>query len=267
MRFIWIILLFSVAGAAHAFDFSAADALYDQRENGPAAISTARQAYLDAVKSVSDTDLIYAVEQIARLDAYAALSIPKSKIAGRKPILEACLRDIELIKPHQGVSATPHYYYWKAICQSLWSEADGIMSSLRLSKDVFAWLDAGRAVDATYEASGFDRIAGGLYLRLPAVNPFGPAGSVEKALTHLEASLNSPAYSGSKNPDTESGDYHYTTHFYYAETLVKADRRDEARNFIDTAIDRIESGDLPVGREPETRLALIRLKDLRATLK
>lgn len=262
MKLLLSALALCASSSAFAFDFTEADGLFNRREEGINTINSARQAYIAAAPSVQGPELIYAIEQVARLDAYAALSIPKSQITSRKPILENCLRDVEKMSP-SAVGETPHYYYWKSICQSLWAEADGVMSSLRRAKDVFEWLDTGRAIDATYEAGGFDRIAGGLYLRLPAINPFGPGGSVEKALSHLEASLNAPAYGGSKTPDTDTGDYHFTTHYYYAETLIKAERRDEAITFIDQAIARIESGDLPVGREPETRLVLQRLKELK----
>ncbi len=264
MRLLLIFCNFIIASTASAYDFSAADALFDRREEGAAAIDAARAAYIETLgNGLSPAELIYAIEQTARLDVYAALRIDRAQIKQRQPLLMRCLRDIEKIAPNTSAGANPHYYFWKTTCTSYWAEAEGALASLQRAKEAFALIEAGRRVDSAYEAAGFDRLLGGLNTRLPAFNPYGPGGSIPKALEHLEITLNAPAYSGAKYPETESGDYHFTSHYFYAEALRKAGRDQEARHVLDTAIQRIEDGDLPTGRIPETRLALQRLKELR----
>jgi len=245
-----------------AYDFAAEDKLFDNRESGDVAINEARSAYEALLPKLIGTDLVYAVEQIARLDVYTIQRIPMSRARQRLPALEHCVETVARIAP-SAVGETPHYYYWHVTCLALWCEANGIMQSLTRAPELVEGIEAGLRLDRTYEGGGFDRAAGSVYSKLPEWNPLGgPTGDIEKSLHHFQKSLRSPAYSGAKHPKTETGNYHFPTHYYYAQALIKDHRDDEAREVLEEAIERIDEGDLPVGREPETRLVYQLMKTL-----
>jgi len=75
--------------------------------------------------------------------------------------------------------------------------------------------------------------------------------------------LSSSAFPGAQDQATSTGNYFFNVYDHRAQALAKKGRKAEAIALITEAIERIEAGDLPVGREPETRL---HRRDLEATL-
>ena len=266
MKKLILICLGLLSFELRAFDFQEADSLFEKREQDTSSILRSRMLYEQALPSVSGHEYFYAVEQILRLDVYDALRIPDLKKTERQAPLERCLKAAEKLNPGQLKAENPHYYYWRTICTSYLVELLGTYEVFRKATQLFESAEKGLKIDDSYEGGGFHRILGCLYLKIPSINPVGRAGNVHKAIEHFEKSLNSGAYRDSPHPETDQGDYHFSTHYYYASALLEAGRKSEAKGIVDSTIERIESEDLPKGREPEARLALKWMVELRAKI-
>ena len=249
-RFVAIVGLFGAAGSALAYDFSEADVLFSKRGDGQAAIEAARSSFEASLKTVSGRELVYAVEYLSRLDYYEGLRTDDVNL--QKVIYSRCLERIELIKPSTPTS-TPEYYYFKGGCLGSWAKANGVLQSLIKSKELVETLEIGKKIAPTYEGGGFDRIEAPVFLKLPAINPYGPTGDKKKALAFAEAALASSSYSGSVEPETGSGDYFFNAFEYKAEILDAVGRKAEAIDLLNNAIARIDAGDISTFRAAETK--------------
>jgi hypothetical protein len=248
-RFFAIAGLVGAASSAFSYDFSEADLLFSKRGEGQAAIEAARAAYEASLKTVTGRELIYAVEYLSRLDYYEGLRTDDVNL--QKVIYSRCLERIEMIKPPAPTS-TPEYYYFKGGCLGSWAKANGVLQSLIKSKELVDTLETGKKIAPAFEGGGFDRIEAPVFLKLPAINPYGPTGDKKKALAFAEAALASSAYSGSVEPDTGSGDYFFNAFEYKAEILDALGRKAEAIDLLNNAIARIDAGDISTFRVPET---------------
>lgn len=247
------------ATQAFAYDFSAADAAYAGREDASKA-ALARDLYTQALPSVSGPEKIYAVEQLARVDYYEGNKTPESDDANRKKIFKRCMDNVENIK---ATSTThPAYNYWRGLCLASWAKANGVLKSLEKAGEIIDLIEKGRALDETYEGGGFFRLGSAVYLNLPPL--FG--GDVDKAWDYSQKGIASPAYAGSKNPDTDTGNYYYAVYLYAAQIAAKRDGKDAARAIANEAIERIEAGDVAPDRAPETAINLKEIKDYLASL-
>lgn len=261
--FLWRVVASAVASVsvtAFAFDFGAADALFQQREQGPAKIAEARAAYATGLTNLNGAEKIYAVEQLARLDYYEGLILgDQGNKDVRKAIYNRCLDTLENNISPSKVGPTPQYYYWKASCLALWGNANGVSASLGRIPELLRLINDGLTTDNRYEGGGVSRLASAVYLKIPEI--FG--GGVDKSFEFSTRALSSQAFPGSESPETATGDYFFNVYDHRAQALAKKGRKAEAVALLKEAIERIDSGDLPVGREPETRL---HKRDLEATL-
>lgn len=240
------------SASALAYDFSKADTLYQKRED-LASLNQARAEYELALQSGSLTndEKVYAVESASRLDYYQGLVV--TDIESQKTIFGKCMERVESIKPGV-VPATPAYYYWKGTCMASWGRANGVLVSLNRSKELVEVLTAGKALDSTYEGGGFDRVLSAVFLRLPAINPFGPSGDKQKAFAYSDAAVSAAAYGGAADPATATGDYFFNVYEFRAEILEALGKKAEAISLLNTAIARIDSGDYAPDRNPETKV-------------
>ena len=252
-----------VSGYAFGFDFTASNALYRNRAAGPAAIAEARAAYESALPSLTGADYIYAVEQMTRLDYFAGSLFSEDGHAEERKVAYArCMSTADKLAPSTTVASNPVYFYWKGSCLAQWAKANGILQSLFRSGELMDYLNRGEQVDPTYEGGGFYRVKGAVYAKLPAINPFGPHRDIAQSKTLLERAIESPAYTHTSNPDTETGHYHYNNYQYYAETLIIQGDRARARTVIQDALDNIDAGDVSPLREPETAQTRVSLQNL-----
>jgi tetratricopeptide (TPR) repeat protein len=250
----------SVSATALGFDFGTADALYAQREQGPAKIAEARAAYATGLTNLNGAEKIYAVEQLARLDYYEGLILgDQGNKDARKAIYNRCLDTIEANIAPAKVGPNPQYYYWKASCLALWGNANGVSASLGRIPELLRLINDGLTIDTRYEGGGLYRLGSAVYLKIPEI--FG--GGVDKSFEYGTRALASQAFPGSQDPATATGDYFFNVYDHRAQALAKKGRKAEAVALLREAIERIDGGDLPVGREPETRL---HKRDLEATL-
>ncbi len=261
---LFVLFLFPSAVKAD-FNFEAADQLFHERQISVSKIKEALNAYNEALNSrLDDHEKVYSTEQSARLLMYYNYTTSESNIRLRTQIANTCLDKIKTISPKKLGSETPHYYYWKSVCLMARAEAQ---SSLNDSNEIARLIKKGSTVDSTYEGGGFDRLNGIFYAKLPAFNPFGPSRNLSKSIIHFKRTIDADFYNDPnpadwKDPSTETGEYFFSTYFYYAEALIKKRRRDEASEIIQDALDRIENGDVAEYRSAENAVAKERLQNL-----
>lgn len=261
----YFVTLLLVSSNILAASFDEADELFDRRGEGSEIIEKATRTYENLLKTnLPQEDVIYAVEQIGKLQSLRGQMIPEAQIRKRKPFFARCLEAAEKIAPSKlSGEETPEYYFWFGSCKAQLSEAAGVTESLARSKEVHKILLAGMEVDPTYHGGGFQRILGGMYSKLPPINPFGPNGNLKEAVKVLEASIKSPSYEAEIDPAYGTGNYYFETYFLLAEVYIKLGEKELARKTIDTAVKRIDKGDFSPYRKPETELARQRLMELR----
>jgi tetratricopeptide (TPR) repeat protein len=250
----------SVSVTALAFDFGTADALFAQREQGPAKIAQARAAYATGLINLNGAEKIYAVEQLARLDYYEGLLLgDQGNKDDRKAIYQRCIDTLDTHIAPAKLGPTPQFYYWKASCLALWGNANGVSASLGRIPELLRLINDGLTTDTRYEGGGLYRLASAVYLKIPEI--FG--GGVDKSFDFNNRALASAAFPGSQDPSTSTGNYFFNVYDQRAQALAKKGRKAEAISLLAEALERIDAGDVPVGREPETRL---HRRDIEATL-
>ncbi len=264
---LFAILLFAVSSAAQAYDFTAADELFDQRaptEEGAEAISKALAAYSQALDTVTGDEKLYAVSQISRLYIYDGdMTRPESDKKARMRIFDNCLDTLkEHIHPDD-VGATPQYYYYKVYCLALWGKAAGPLRILLRAPALKRAIREGLKLDTRYEGGGLPRMVGAIYLNSKA-RPIGLYKPTE-ALALIEQAIASEGVEDRAYPEILTGADVADNYYHYAEALLRNDRKAEAIEVLEQTIaeyeELIELDALPVGREPESRYYLEKLRN------
>ncbi len=260
------ILLFAVASIAQAYDFTAADELFAQRaptEEGAEAISEALAAYHAALDTVTGDEKLYAVAQISRLYIYDGdMTRPESDKKARMRIFDKCLDTLKAHIHPDEVGATPQYYYYKVYCLALWGKAAGPLRILLRAVTLKRAIREGLKLDTRYEGGGLPRMVGAVYLNSKA-RPIG-LYKPEQALTLIEQAIASEGVEDRAYPEIIAGADVAENYYHYAEALLKNDRKPEAIELLEQTVaeyeELIELEALPVGREPETRYYLEKLR-------
>lgn len=252
---------FSLSGVvcstqAFAADFSAADALFARRAEGKAVIAQGKDAYSAQLGSANKAQKIYAVSQMSRLAYYEGLITPESEKKDRQDFFKRCWDDVEANLKPETVGENPQYYFWKGVCMASYAKAKGIAASLSRSAELVSTIEKGIQVDPTYEGGGFYRLGSAVFQNLPPVNPFGPTQDLNRSLQYSELAIASPAYSGEQFPETATGDYYFNVFEYQAVAKSRMGDRDGAVATLQEAIERIEAGDVPQDRLPESEAFL-----------
>lgn len=251
---------------AFAADFTAADELFERRGEGVAVINEGKDAYAAQLGASNTTEKLYALGQMSRLAYYEGLIVPESDRDARVALYRRCWDDLEAhINPSQ-VGDTVEYYFWKGVCMASWARAKGIGSSLAQSGELVETVETGLTLDDTYEGGGFYRLGSAVFQNLPPVNPFGPTRDLARSLEYAELAIESEAYAGEEIPDTATGDYFFNVYEYQAIATNALGDRDGAIAILEDAISRIQEGDVPSDRMPETTAFLDILQRLRSSL-
>lgn len=270
MRLTWKHSTLAAASAllswsAYAADFSAADALFALRGNGTAATAAARSAYDAMLPSLSGQELVYAVSHMAQLDIYAGeILIPKAEKETRRNIFKRCFDELMPKINPELVGLTPNYFYWRGICLAFWGEASSLVERLAKVGEIKKMLAGGLAADTRYYGGGIMRLSAGVTSNpmSRAIGLYDPEGGLAKLNAALEAS-NFPG-------EANAGAQVYANHRYKVETLIELNRKAEALELTNAAIEEIEylqsENSLPAGIEPETLWELNRLQDLKTRL-
>ncbi len=260
-------LLLMAAANEQPYDFSTADALFAQRaptEEGKEAIRRALAAYHSALDTVEGDDLLYAVSQISRLYIYDGdMTYPESAKRERMHIFDNCLATLKEYLHPDAVGETPQYYYYKVYCLALWGKAAGPLRVLLRAPILKRSISAGLKLDTRYEGGGLRRMVGAIYLNNKA-RPIGLYKPAE-ALRLLEEAIASEGVADRAYPEILTGADVSENYYHYAEALLKNGRKAEAIDILEQTIaeyeELIELEALPVGREPEARYYLQKLRD------
>lgn len=244
------------ASQAFAADFNVADALFARRAEGKALIAQGKEAYAAQLSSADKAQKIYALSQMSRLAYYEGLITPESEKKDRQEFFKRCWDDVEAHLNPNVVGETPQYYFWKGVCMASYSKAKGIAASLSRSAELVSTIEKGLQIDATYEGGGFYRLGSAVFQNLPPVNPFGPTQDLSRSLQYAELAIASPAYFGEQFPETATGDYYFNVFEYQAVAKSRLGDRDSAVAILQEAIERIEAGDVPQDRMPESEAFL-----------
>lgn len=110
----------------------------------------------------------------------------------------------------------PDGHYWHGVNNGKYGETRGVLKSLFLVKPIKQAMNKVIELDRSYEDGGADRVLGRVYFKLPGF----AGGSKEKSLEHL---LKSKEY----------GPNDAVTRIYLAETYLKLDEIDKAKQELD----------------------------------
>lgn len=273
----WVVCTWSYS--LRAVDFGEADRLFDERGVGEEAVQRAVSAYEGLAAVAEGKELVYAVEQIGRLDTYLGEWIGDGqRTDDRIKLYEHCGSMIERIRPEALGFATPAYYYFKALCLASWGKAmrekgyaywiKALQSSKALKSAHDGLLALGED-QALYEGGGVYRVFGVVYYNLPPSNAALTDFKQDyvKAEEYLKKSLRASAHPDSSDPDWDTGEYYISTHYYLADLYSVTQRPNEARQVAEGALALYEDETrAPAKRAPENAVGIRNLRALLARL-
>lgn len=114
----------------------------------------------------------------------------------------------------------PEGHFWMAANMGAMAESFGIRAGLRYRGTVKRELETVLKLDPSYQQGSADRALGRWYFRVPGLL----GGSRNKSVEHLQRSL-----------DYDPGSA--ASHFFLAETFLKMNRREEARDELQLVLD------------------------------
>ena len=197
------------AAPAHADD---PDALYARRDD----LASARRAEtIWAARLVTRARDFEAAWKLARARYWIGSHAPDAE---RKATLErgiAAGRAAVAIEPGR-----PEGHFWIAANMGALAESFGLRQGLRYRGDIKSTLLTVLKLDPTFQQGSADRALGRWYFRVPGL--FG--GSRQKSEEHLRRSL-------TYGPNSTA------SHYFLAETLLDAGRRDEAKAELQRVLD------------------------------
>jgi hypothetical protein len=253
-----LVCLLSLPALA-ALDFSAADALFAQREDNASNIAQARTLYQKALQEGQGEELIHAMDRLGKLAYYEGELLTAENDHGKRvAIFQQCQDDVEKINPANFGKENPTYYYWKAACIALWGKsASSIKVPGRLGSLEEA-MNRGLAVDETFAGGGMHRVMGSVYLKseslwwIPGLSRFYDP---DKALVHIEKAI-------------KFGPEHYISYLTKAEILKKLGRSGDGLKLLQEKKRELEgkkrNNTLPAGLEPESKIVLRQMSNAMA---
>lgn len=249
---------------AKASVFDAADHLFAARDGSVANCEAGIAEYQKVLSGAAAGDQAYAVQQIGRLVSYEAeYLLPRDDSANsrRAALYDHCRQATTTLVNQPAYQA--QYVYWRMACSANWlknastserlAQLGGIRSDFdrAVGGDLEPKQDVG--LDLRYEGGGVERVLAAIYANPLATLVRISLPNGNKALEMANRALASRPYPG----DVNGGSEYYRNYRQKAEALNYLQRRTEAQQVLQAAIDEIteRQGDnsLPVGLEPETR--------------
>jgi tetratricopeptide (TPR) repeat protein len=133
----------------------------------------------------------------------------------------------------------PDGHYWHGVNNGKYGETRGVLKSLFLVKHIKKAMNKVIEIDRSYEEGGPDRVLGRVYFKLPGF----AGGNKEKSLEHL---LKSKEY----GPDDA------VTRLYLAETYLKLDEVDKAKEELDYVLNMEPDSRWTVAVEENQKVAI-----------
>lgn len=274
--------------------FTAADQLFEQREDNRQAIAQARNAYLGILNQVSGDQLVYAVSQLGRLAIYEGeMLLPKTARAERRAIFEQCWCAepkvnllgqgscakpgfVEKIKTVNG-KEHPAYHYYKGVCQGYWGEQGSAVEKLAFVGQLEGHIKKGPTVNydlikgSDFEGGGIYRLAAGFYSN-PAAAVLGYY-KPDEAMVAIEKAIAAPASVG----DPSNGSQYFDNHQGKVAVFIELDKKypnagwkqkgiDYANDILINMTDIIDFDTYPAGRKAEFMFNYRKLKEHYKTL-
>jgi tetratricopeptide (TPR) repeat protein len=201
------------------------DALYNQREQGKAK---------DAIKVF---EKIVAIDPES-YDAYWKIGLAyywlgrvedsdSRKQTLYKEGIEFCKLAVEL-KPEKAEA-----HFWLGTLYGKFGEAKGVLQSLHLVPHIQKEMNTVIKLDSKYQGGGAYRVLGRLYYKLPSFK----GGDINKSEEYLRKAI-------------ELGPTNLMNHTFLAETLIKKDKKDEAKKELQKVLDMPPEP----GLEPEAKI-------------
>ena len=252
--------------ASFAGIFDRADELFFQRNKGYEASTQARKEYEKTLqKNLTTEDKVYAVVQMARLDIYRGSMIPSASQSQKEDALEACIDTIELIAN----TNSQEYHYNRLVCIGSRGKIASTLGRIKWANKMR--IAQGPALESTkingVYVGGFE--SGGILRAMSALRGNRKAKllglyNAQEALEFAQVALASEGSVYRPFPDHMSGHDFYENFYYLAQAKVAVGIEDEKLASVkegkDVLVDTIntlseleEAGELPKGREPETK--------------
>lgn len=144
----------------------------------------------------------------------------------------------EMLVKEQPARVEGHYWLGMHLCGL--ADTGGAMQGRKLLPRIMEELERARAIDETYNQAGCHRVLGRIYCEAPAW-PFS-VGDLQKSLQHLTTAVRLA-------PENS------TNHLYLAETLIKLNRQDQARQELEQVLKATKHALLSRGLEDDRREA------------
>lgn len=234
---LWLTLVIVFSGnilAGGAEELKKAEALFERRGEGVAAIHGAKDIYLKLIKDKRQSNQI---RKIA-LDRYGRLAIFEGEIAKDDlkvstvtKIFNDCLDATDYLSPKKIGEISPEHTYWRAMCIGLWANNASnteIGFHIGRAKEIEKLVKLGRKEFRTFDGYGFNRILAGIYLRsntraFAALKLYQP----EKALALIDEAL-------------VNGTNNYMDYVLKGEALIALGKYQEAREALQKGIDELK---------------------------
>ncbi|MFZ5452228.1 MAG: TRAP transporter TatT component family protein [Thermodesulfobacteriota bacterium] len=130
--------------------------------------------------------------------------------------------------------------YWLALNLCGLADTGGALVGRKLLPQIMKKLQQAQAIDETYDQAGSHRVLGRIYFEAPAW-PFS-VGDLQQSLNHLNRAVRLA-------PDNS------TNHLYLAETLLKLNRQEQARQELQRVLQCSHHALMPKGLEDDRRQA------------
>lgn len=195
-----------------------------------AAAETEPLAAADRLLQSPTPDVPQALKAVALYEeALAAAKAPEAQILTRLARAYFILGDLAEESRRQGYYESGEMYadkllkaapggvaghYWKALNLAGQADVGGKLKGRKLLPRIMEELERAVALDPAYDQAGAHRVLGRIYYEAPR-RPFS-VGDLQKSLEHLTAAVRLAPETG-------------TNHLYLAETLIRLDRREQAR--------------------------------------
>lgn len=237
----WLAMAVGPAAAASA-DMAAADALLSGPRWGEAQARQALSLYEQQLLATAEAPMALLV-RLART-AFIVGDLADGKEVPRR-MYEKGIEWSEQIIQHYANRVEGHY--WRGLHMAGLASVVGKARALQLLPRILQDLERATALDAAYDQAGAHRVLGRIYYEAPGW-PLS-VGDVNKSLQHLSTSVRLA-------PDNT------TNHLYLAETLLRLDRRAQAKIELERVLSATRHAVWPQGVADDQAAARRLLREL-----
>jgi tetratricopeptide (TPR) repeat protein len=236
-----LLLPANLAQAADQSPFAAAEALMRSPDLNAAQARQALALYEESLPAAGEDRPLL----LARLARVCFILGDLAAEAQRQDFYEKGRAYAEMLLTEQPDRVAGHY--WLALNLCGLADVGGALQGHKLLPTILEELQRAVTMDETYDQAGAHRVLGRIYFQAPAP-PFS-VGDLKKSLDHLTAAVRlAPANS--------------TNHLYLAETLLRLENPDQARQQLEQTLKATQHATHPGGLIDDQTTARRRLEEL-----